>query len=373
MDGVDAVLVRFTKGQGQTLGSLTYAYPPGLHERLHAAIAPEARLSLHEYASLDIEVGDSFASAASHLLARYNTQTCELVAVGSHGQTLRHAPRADWPYSVQIGSPSVITARLGVVTVADFRSMDIAYGGEGAPLVPAFHDWMLRGAEENLVVGNIGGIANLSLLPACSTAAIGGYDTGPGNCLMDSWSAKHRGLPYDEKGEWAASGRVDCELLNAMLRDPYYAMPAPKSTGREVFNLAYLDHILAGSPNFGELSACDVQATLAELTVESLAREVEKLGPEWASRMLICGGGSHNSYLMGRLAARLSPITVTSTDSVGIDPDMIEACAFAWLAYMRLQERPVRVTTGPVGKAVILGCVYLPTAEGRGQARLVSD
>lgn len=361
MDGVDAVLVDISQGRCHTIGGLTHAYPLSLRERLHAAIAPDAMLALHDFASLNIEVGEWFAAAASQLLTRCNIEPRAIIALGSHGQTLRHAPRAHWPYSVQIGSPAVIAARLGIRTVADFRSMDIAYGGEGAPLVPAFHEWLLRRADENLIIANIGGIANLSLLPASCDVAMSGYDTGPGNCLMDSWSARHRHLPYDENGDWAASGTPDRDLLKLLLGDPYYAQRPPKSTGREVFNLAYLDAALSGKDEFVRLAARDVQATLAELTVESLAREVEKLGVGWASRLLVCGGGSHNQHLMSRLSARLAGISVASTESVGVDPDMVEACAFAWLAYMRMREEPVRVTTGSSGQAVILGGVYLPT------------
>lgn len=361
MDGVDAVLISIAEGRCQTIGSLTYSYPASLHERLHAAIAPNALLSLHDIASLNIEVGETFASAAARVLEKCSVERRHVVAVGSHGQTLRHAPRAQWPYSVQIGSAAVIAARLGIVTVADFRSLDIAYGGEGAPLVPAFHQWLLQDSADNLVVANIGGIANLSLLPASSEAVMRGYDTGPGNCLMDSWSARQRNLSYDDNGQWAASGTPDSALLEALLNDPYYAMSPPKSTGREVFNLAYLDRVLATSPHFARLTAGDVQATLAQLTIESLAREVEKLGAGWATRLLVCGGGSHNSHLMQGLAHRLAPVTVVSTASAGVDPDMVEACAFAWLAYMRMQERAVRVTTGGAGHAVILGGVYVPT------------
>jgi anhydro-N-acetylmuramic acid kinase len=363
MDGVDAVLIEIADGRCRTLDSLTHRYPESLHRGLHGAISPKIRLSLHEIATLNIEVGEWFANAASQLLNRCGVRHASVVAIGSHGQTLRHAPRAEWPYSIQIGSPAVIAARSGITTVADFRSMDIAYGGEGAPLVPAFHEWVLRTSIENLAVANIGGIANLSLLPASSDIAISGYDTGPGNCLLDSWNARHRGQAFDESGNWAASGTVHRELLMALLRDPYYAMASPKSTGREVFNLDYLERVLAMSPVFSALRADDVQATLAELTVETLAREVEKLGAGWTAKLLICGGGSRNTHLMRRLAQRLAPIEVMSTASVGVDPDMVEASAFAWLAYMRLQARPVRVTTGAAGKAVILGAVYRPTPE----------
>ena len=360
MDGVDAVLMEITENACRTLGGLTHPYPRQLRDLLHSAIAPDAKLSLHDIASLDIEVGAWFADAASLLLERLAIQPSTVLAIGSHGQTLRHAPRATWPHSLQIGSPSVIAARLGITTVADFRSLDIAYGGEGAPLVPAFHEWLLRVDDENRVIANIGGIANITVLPADQAAPLLGYDTGPGNCLMDSWSARHRGMPYDADGDWAAGGTVCAALLETLLEDKYYATAPPKSTGREVFNLAYLTPILMRSP-FVALASADVQATLAELTVESLAREVQRQGQGWVTEVFVCGGGAHNTHLMQRLARRLAPVPVASTRVIGVDPDMVEACAFAWLAHMRLQARPVRMTTGPVARKVRLGAIYAPT------------
>lgn len=357
MDGVDAVVVEISKDELHTLGGLTHRYPPSLSTALHAAIATDARLSLHELASLDIEVGECFAAAARTLITSLGALRAPLVAVGSHGQTLRHAPRAARPYSVQIGSAATIAARLGLTTVADFRALDIAYGGEGAPLVPAFHEWLLRDATENRVIANLGGIANLTVLPATAALPIAGYDTGPGNCLLDSWCMRNQGLGYDEDGRWAANGKVMPGLLEALLSDSYYSMPPPKSTGREVFNVVYLEALLAQG-RFANLAPHDVQATLAELTVESLARAIERHGKNWAARLFVCGGGSHNGYLMQRLAARLAPMTVTATTTLGLDPDLVEASAFAWLAYMRINERPVRMTTGPQIRALKLGAIY---------------
>lgn len=360
MDGVDVVLVEIGDGEFKTLGGLTHAYPAPLNATLHSAIAPDARLSLHEIATLDVEVGERFAEAASVLLTTLGVSSNAVSAVGSHGQTLRHAPRAARPYSIQIGSPSVISARLGLTTVADFRSMDIAYGGEGAPLVPAFHEWLLRDRDENRVIANIGGIANISLLPCHASEPIAGYDTGPGNCLMDAWCRRHHGLAYDADGQWAASGTVDSALLAKLLDDPYYTAAPPKSTGREVFNLAYLDAALSQG-RFADLAPADVQASLAELTVESLAREVSRRGLNWSTRLFVCGGGAHNAHLLRRLATRLAPMAVTPTSALGLDPDLIEASAFAWLAHMRLQGQSIRMTTGPVAREVHLGAVYSPT------------
>jgi anhydro-N-acetylmuramic acid kinase len=360
MDGVDAVLVEIVDGEFKTLGGLTHAYPALLNATLHSAIAPDARLSLHELATLDVEVGECFAEAASVLLTTLGVPSNAVSAVGSHGQTLRHAPRAARPYSIQIGSPSVICARLGLTTVADFRAMDIAYGGEGAPLVPAFHEWLLRDPNENRVIVNIGGIANISLLPAHGSEPIAGYDTGPGNCLMDAWCKRHRGLAYDAGGQWAASGTVNSALLAKLLDDHYYTAAPPKSTGREVFNLAYLDAVLTRG-SWADLAPADVQASLAELTVESLAREVGRRGHNWSTGLFVCGGGAHNTHLLSRLAARLAPVTVAPTTTLGLDPDLVEASAFAWLAHMRLGQQPIRMTTGPVAREVHLGALYSPT------------
>ena len=360
MDGVDAVVVEIGDGAFRTRGGLTHPYPALLNATLHNAIAPHARLSLHELATLDVEVGECFAEAATVLLTTLGMPSNAISAVGSHGQTLRHAPRAARPYSIQIGSPSVISARLGLTTVADFRAMDIAYGGEGAPLVPAFHEWLLRDHNENRVIANIGGIANISLLPSNACESIAGYDTGPGNCLMDAWCKRHCGRAYDVHGQWAASGSAAPALLAALLDDHYYTTPPPKSTGREVFNLAYLDALLTQG-RFTDIAPADVQATLAELTVESLAREVGRHGQRWSSGLFVCGGGAHNAHLMSRLATRLAPMTVAPTSALGLDPDLVEASAFAWLAHMRLQQQPIRMTTGPVTRQVHLGAVYTPS------------
>lgn len=361
MDGVDAVLVEIGHTGLRTLGGLTHRYPLDLNTTLHRLIAPNAQLSLHEIASLNIKVGECFAQAGNLLLTTLQVAPAAVTAVGSHGQTLRHAPRAAHPYSIQIGSPAIISARLGLTTVADFRSLDIAYGGEGAPLVPAFHEWLFRQNGENRVIANIGGIANISLLPGRSAERIVGYDTGPGNCLMDAWCKRHRGFDYDTNGQWAAQGKVSQDLLGWLLSDIYYTAVPPKSTGREVFNLDYLDAELSRG-GYANLAAADIQATLAELTVETLAREVERRIQNCYSKLFVCGGGAHNKHLMHRLATRLASVDIASTSVLGLDPDWVEASAFAWLAHMRLMNQPIRMTTGQADRRVYLGAVYLPTA-----------
>lgn len=360
MDGVDAVLAEFTADGMRSLCGVTASYPPDLGATLHTSILPDARLSLHDIATLHIRVGEHFAAAATQVCNEAGVAPATIVAIGSHGQTLCHAPRGAHPYTMQIGNAATIAARSGLTTVADFRSLDIAYGGEGAPLVPAFHEWLLRDTSQNRVIVNIGGIANISLLPADPAAPLAGFDTGTGNCLMDAWCARHRGMSFDADGAWAASGTVVAPLLMRLLADPYYAAPAPKSTGRETFNLAYLDAVLT-APAFASLPAADVQATLCALTVETIARDIERQGASWAGGVYVCGGGARNGHLMASLARRLAPAVVATTATLSLDPDMVEASAFAWLAWMRLNRLPVRMTTGPAARTVLLGCVYEPT------------
>lgn len=360
MDGVDAVLVELGARRIRTLAALTHPYSPGLARRLHAAIAPEARLSLDEFATLDGEVGLAFAAAAVACIEQGGVAHGAVHAIGSHGQTLRHAPHGRVPYTLQIGNPAIIAATVGVPTVAHFRGLDVAYGGEGAPLVPPFHAWALGNDDANRVVVNIGGIANLSILPAGALTPSAGFDTGPGNCLMDAWSCHVRRLPYDADGAWAASAAADPALLSRLLDDPYFKARPPKSTGREVFNLAWLEPHLAET-QAAALDPAVVQATLCELTVETLAGELERLPDGWARGIYVCGGGAHNAHLMARLRARLEAVPVVPTSVLGLDPDMVEASAFAWLAAERMAGRAVPLTTGASRAGLLLGAVYLPT------------
>jgi anhydro-N-acetylmuramic acid kinase len=358
MDGVDAVLVEIDGSGLRVVEQTTLAYPPELAGQLHAAIAPNTRVSLHDFATLDIKVGRCFATAALTVLQSAGIEPDHVNAIGSHGQTLRHAPHEAVPYSLQIGDPATIAARTGIVTVGDFRALDVAYGGEGAPLVPPFHAFALGSAQENRLILNIGGIANLSLLTAGAATASAGFDSGPGNCLMDLWSASRRGLPFDAEGAWAASGTPDDELLTALLDHAYFIAPPPKSTGREVFNSDYLEARLTRR---GSIAPCDVQATLAEFTVDTIVLEIDRIGRGWAAAVYVCGGGTRNRHLMRRLQEQLAPLAVHSTAELGLAPAIIEATAFAWLAAMRLAGRAVSLTTGGVLNAVNLGAVYLPT------------
>ncbi len=362
MDGVDAALVSIGASEMSTLTTLTIPYPDDLNARLLDVIDPERPTSIHELASLDVEVGRCFAQAAIRLVRQSNVDPHDIIAIGSHGQTLRHSPDSDPPYSIQIGDPATIAALSGIRTVADFRSSDLAYGGQGAPLVPPFHEWRFRTTARNRTVLNIGGIANVSVLPADSGQALLGYDTGPGNCLMDEWyRAEHEG-PFDAGGRWAASGTLSEALLECFMEDPYLQQPPPKSTGRETYNLDYIKSQLRLS-RLDTVPAADVQRTLLQFTVESIAKEIEDENSYMPEEIFVCGGGVHNGELISNLRNRLPGCDVKSTMDEGLDPDMVEAAAFAWFACRRIAGLAVPMTTGEPGRAILLGGLYEPTAE----------
>jgi anhydro-N-acetylmuramic acid kinase len=273
-----------------------------------------------------------------------------------HGQTVRHRPEEGW--TLQLNSPARVAERAGVPVVADFRSRDVAAGGHGAPLVPAFHAALFGRADADRVVVNIGGIANLTVLPAGgSVAAVRGFDTGPGNVLLDLWCARHRGEPFDRDGAWARSGRVDPALLERMLAEPYFALRPPKSTGRDLFNAEWLAAMLAGG---APAQAADVQATLVALTARSIARAVDAAaGAGNGVDVLVCGGGANNAALIAALAAELSPRRVATTAAEGVPVEQVEALAFAWLAWQAVSGRPgnLPAVTGARGPRV-LGAIY---------------
>lgn len=291
------------------------------------------------------------AVAALALLARAGVAAAGVRAIGSHGQTLRHRPDAQPAFSLQVGDAARIAERTGIATVADFRRRDIAAGGQGAPLMPAFHAAVFADPARDVAVLNLGGIANLTLLPA--GGAVRGFDTGPANALMDDWCLRHAGAPFDRDGMLAASGRIDPALLARLLEEPYFARPAPKSTGREVFQHAWLAARLPTG-----LAVADVQATLLELTVHTVADALRRELPGCA-RLLVCGGGARNSRLMARLVQALPGLAVESTAAGGIDPDHVEAAGFAWLAWRRLQLLPGNLpsVTGAAGERV-LGAIH---------------
>jgi anhydro-N-acetylmuramic acid kinase len=355
MDGVDAVLVDLSKHIPRALYSHTTPIPTPLRSRLIAAAQGE-NVTLKQLGELDVRVGRLFADAALDLLQRSGITAESVRAIGSHGQTLYHRPAAPYPTSLQIGDPNIIAERTGITTVADFRRRDMAAGGQGAPLVPAFHAAVFRLNDRNRAIVNIGGIANITILPADPYKKISGFDTGPGNTLMDGWIKKQQRKNKDDSGRWAASGEVDADLLTKMLKDPYFRKAPPKSTGREHFNPLWLDKILKRHKN--RVPARNVQATLCELTARTICDAVRKHAPR-TDEILVCGGGVHNLSLMLRLQMLMDTVRVVSTEEFSSDPDYVEAVAFAWLAKQTLAGRIGNLP--PVTGArhgVILGGIY---------------
>lgn len=352
-DGVDAALVDFTPA-------------PHLHTSHFLPFAPALRAQILDFTTchyhgdaidelgrLDTELGQLFAVAALALISKAGITARDVRAIGSHGQTVRHRPDAPQPFTLQIADPNIIAARTGIVTVADFRRRDVALGGQGAPLVPAFHHAVFADHKEARAVVNIGGIANLTVLPA-SGGTVSGFDTGPGNALMDLWSQENLHKPHDANGAFAASGRIDTGLLQELLADDYFSRLPPKSTGREYFNQAWLTEKLGRR----KTAAADVMATLCELTARSISNAVMQHA-HGAKRVLLCGGGVHNAHLHKRLIEHLQGCTVVNTEVLGIPPDWVEAVAFAWLARETLAGRHgnLPVVTGAKHPAV-LGAVY---------------
>ncbi len=354
MDAVDAVVVRLGESRFELLDCHEQPIPVTLRDRIHELSHPGAD-EVTRLGALDRELGACFAEATSTLLLKAGIPAEQVKAVGSHGQTVRHHPptaieSGATAFTLQIGDPNTIAELTGITTVADFRRRDIAAGGEGAPLVPAFHDFLFADAARRRAVVNIGGIANVSLLV---DGEVSGFDTGPGNTLLDQWVYRHRGEHYDPLGAWGAEGEVDAPLLEALTQHPYLALPPPKSTGKESFNLRWLDGVLA---NYSEASPQDVQATLAEFTAASIA---EGLADCELDEVFVCGGGASNTDLMRRLYQRLSPIALGTTAELGCDPAWVEAAAFAWLAWRTLDGLPgnVPAVTGAGGPRV-LGAIY---------------
>ncbi len=353
MDGVDAVLLELSGSACRITAATHRDYPPALGARLRAAITRPEQVGLDELGQLDVQVGEVFAAALWQLLEEAGLPPDAVRAVGSHGQTIRHQPRGDTPFTLQIGDPNVIAERTGIDVVADFRRRDIAAGGEAAPLVPAFHAAVFAAAGENRVVVNIGGIANITVLRA--DGSVTGFDTGPGNCLMDVWMQARHGAAFDRDGALAAAGRVNVALLERLLAEPYLQRNGPKSTGRELFQATWLDAALAGTA----LEAADVQATLCEFTARTIRDAIVELACVQPARVLVCGGGTLNPQLMQRLGAQLPGVRVESTAAQGIDPMQVEAAAFAWLAHRRIERLPgnLPAVTGARG-ARLLGAIY---------------
>ncbi len=357
VDAIDAALLQ-CDGDGMSLVA-THQHPiPRAIRDAIVALSQPGDNEIERLGPLDRALGELFAAAVSDLLTTADYPPENVTAIGSHGQTVRHRPPSappeiGAPFTLQIGDPNSIAELTGITTVADFRRRDITCGGEGAPLAPAFHAAAFGAAGVTRAIVNIGGIANLSLLSQSELRA--GFDTGPGNTLLDHWIARHRGLTHDAGGQWAAEGETSAPLLELMLQHPYLALRGPRSTGKEAFNLGWLDEVLSGLP---ALAPARVQATLAEFTARTIADAVTQTGPR-ATEVFVCGGGCHNSDLMNRLQRLLPGIEVGSTALLGVDPDWVEAAAFAWLASRTLDglcgNSPA--VTGAAGERV-LGAIY---------------
>ncbi len=349
VDGVDAAIVSFEPAL-RVRFARTYPLPGPLAAQVLQLSQAEAALTLDAVGRLDTRLGQAFAAVAVQALQDAGDMGASVVAIGSHGQTLRHDPTGDAPFTQQLGDASLIAEATGRTTVADFRRRDVAAGGQGAPLMPAFHAAVLAHPAEARAVLNLGGIANLTLLPP--GGPVRGFDTGPANGLMDAWVRRHRDQPYDRDAAFAREGRICAPLLERLLAEPWFALPPPKSTGRDQFQLAWLQARLAGE------TPADVQATLCELSALTIARALRAEMPQ-ASRLVACGGGVHNPLLMARLATHLPGTTVESSAVHGLDPDFVEAAGFAWLARETLAGRPGNLpsVTGARGPR-ILGAIH---------------
>ncbi len=340
LDGVDVVLCEIDASSCSLISSLEYPMPLELKTDILTMI--EGKSTLEEVGQMDHRLGLLFTQAVGALLIREGISTSIVTAIGSHGQTLWHEPTGEYPFSMQLGDPNILTAKTGIPVVADFRRKDVALGGQGAPFAPAFHEFIFSNIKNSVSIVNIGGMGNITVLGD----TLLGYDTGCGNVLLDLWIAEHQGVDYDKDGAWAKSGTVDYTLLDTLMSDGYFAQPYPKSTGREKFNKSWLQGYLSGKTHNPE----DVQRTLLELTALSISNEVLRFNRDV---VLLCGGGAKNSFLVERIKALIPNVEV----AIASNADYIEAMTFAWLAYKRMHKEVVNLkdVTGASDNAVLGG------------------
>ena len=351
MDGIDAALVEIDNTKISLIESHSAPLQPALKRRLEGFYS-NPLISIQTLGETDIELGQAFAQAALELLRNSQHNPASVSAIGSHGQTIFHAPNGSPPFTLQIGDPNTIAELTGITTVADFRRRDMAAGGQGAPLVPAFHNKLFRSTKKNRVIINIGGVANITILPKKTDTPCYGFDTGPGNALMDGWTQQHINQPFDRDGQWARSGRRSQPLLTRLESDPYFRREPPKSTGKEYFNLTWLEDRLRGE------APADIQRTLVSLTTKTITDAIENYADD-TEEVYVCGGGAHNELLMEELAARLPCQSTSTTETLGIHPDWVEAVAFAWLAKQCLDNQPANLPTATgAHHPTILGGVY---------------
>ena len=355
LDGIDAAIVDFGGSFPTIYAAHTVPFEPELRQAILSLAQGQTTHEIEALGTLDTRLGEHFAQAALDLIEHSGLPRDAIRAIGSHGQTIRHRPDLQYPFTLQIGDPNIIAEHTGITTVADFRRRDIAAGGQGAPLVPAFHAMCFRTPAENRAILNIGGMANLTILPADAATAVSGSDTGPGNVLLDAWISRTQGSSFDAEGAWAASGTVIPALLERLMNEPFLRGAPPKSTGRELFQLDWLDRQLHGLT----APAADVQATLCAFTARSITDALHSWAPQ-TQRLLVCGGGARNLQLMNVLRAELTGITLDSTAAHGLEPEWIEAAAFAWMAQETLASRPSNIPSVTGARhPVILGGIYL--------------
>jgi anhydro-N-acetylmuramic acid kinase len=348
LDGIDAALVDLSGAQPKLIGTHYQAYQAALKDALLALHHP-AHDELHQSQIIAIQLARAYADATRSLLQKTGMTSAQIQAIGCHGQTVRHRP--EHGYTIQLNNAALLAELTGIHVVSDFRSRDIAAGGQGAPLVPAFHDKVLRHPNIHRAILNIGGIANLTDLPCNGVTT--GFDCGPGNLLMDAWISKHQGKPYDKDGAWASKGKVIPLLLQKLLAEPFFPAVPPKSTGRDLFNLNWLESFLSGNE-----APEDVQTTLLALTGDSIALAVRNFCGT-AKELYLCGGGAHNGALVSHLQHALPQCKIQKTEELGIAADWMEAIAFAWLAQQTLHLRPSNLpaVTG-ARHACVLGAIY---------------
>lgn len=358
MDAIDCVVIELRDNKLDLLATQTTHYPAEIRQQLFELCANPV-ISLMDFGKLDVAVGNVFGAAINKLIGACGLDPAEITAIGSHGQTIFHAPEPPQAFSLQIGDPNTIATATGITTVADFRQRDVSAGGQGAPLAPLFHQFLFKKSADPQCILNIGGISNITWLNNEINSTPVGFDTGPGNALMDLWVNRWLQLPYDADGAWAASGSIIPTLLDRFLEEKYFQKPAPKSTGRELFNREWLENSLAG---LHTLQPEDVQRTLLELTARTIADALMQTHPNQSNptaELLVCGGGVYNKKLMQRLQKLLPGLIVSSTALHGMPPDWIEASTFAWLASKTIRKEKIdtRVLTG-AQEPIILGGVY---------------
>ncbi|AFU20171.1 anhydro-N-acetylmuramic acid kinase [Actinobacillus suis] len=353
LDGVDLCVMDFAKNPPKLTACSFTPMPEDLRTDL-SHLLKSGETSLQKLGEIDHRLGLLYAESINRFLVEHHLTASDIQAIGCHGQTVWHSPNGKFPFTMQIGDMNLVAAHTGITTIADFRRKDMAVGGQGAPLVPAFHEGIFASPERLTVVLNIGGISNISVLAPQQPTI--GYDVSVGNALMDSWIELHQAKRYDKNAEWAKTGTLIPALLNSLLDEPFFKLPAPKSTGRELFNLEWL---AKKSPNLTAYRPEDVQRTLAEFTAQSVVNELKTLESEKQCLLLVCGGGARNPLLMQRFSELLPKWQVATTDEYGLDIDYVEAAAFAWLAYQRVHNLTSNLPSVTGAKQpVSLGVIY---------------